>query len=324
MGERETRIALLEEGKLVELHIERAERVVGSLYKCRVANVLPGMDAAFVDINLERNAFLYVGDVLVAGDDAGSVDMAPPSASAPSAPKSAPGTPAVPGGPAASSGGAETPRRNNRRPRPYAHEERSEERPQTAPLSLAVPETTTTQGQDADAPAPQSATELPTPTPDSETATHIATHTAAFAEDSTASQREGAEGAQTDTTSDNGLSAPELDNSPLTATPVAAEAQTLPSESPEVEQPQPDVELTGSAQTLDAEETSDSTAVVTQSDAETTSADTLPIVVATDTNAFAEAADTNVAAEAADTSVAAEAADAELPVGEATGNSTLR
>jgi ribonuclease G len=69
VGERETRIAVTEEGKLVELHIERAERVVGSLYKCRVANVLQGMDAAFVDIGLERNAFLYVGDVLPTGDD---------------------------------------------------------------------------------------------------------------------------------------------------------------------------------------------------------------------------------------------------------------
>ena len=72
VGERETRIAVTEEGKLVELHIERAERVVGSLYKCRVANVLQGMDAAFVDIGLERNAFLYVGDVLPTGDDGAS------------------------------------------------------------------------------------------------------------------------------------------------------------------------------------------------------------------------------------------------------------
>ncbi|MDW8206918.1 MAG: Rne/Rng family ribonuclease [Chloroherpetonaceae bacterium] len=70
VGDRETRIAVVEDGKLVELHMERAERVVGSLYKCRVANVLPGMDAAFVDIGLERNAFLYVGDVLPMSEDA--------------------------------------------------------------------------------------------------------------------------------------------------------------------------------------------------------------------------------------------------------------
>ena len=66
---RETRVALVESGKLVELHIEREERVVGSVYKCKVANVLAGMDAAFVDIGLERNAFLYVADVLPEMDD---------------------------------------------------------------------------------------------------------------------------------------------------------------------------------------------------------------------------------------------------------------
>ncbi len=71
VGERETRIAVMEDDKLVELHIERAERVVGSVYKCRVANVLPGMDAAFVDVGLERNAFLYVGDVLPGADESG-------------------------------------------------------------------------------------------------------------------------------------------------------------------------------------------------------------------------------------------------------------
>jgi ribonuclease G len=74
VGDRETRIAVIEDGKLVELHIERAERVVGSLYKCRVANVLQGMDAAFVDVGLERNAFLYVGDVLPVTDDVATAD----------------------------------------------------------------------------------------------------------------------------------------------------------------------------------------------------------------------------------------------------------
>jgi ribonuclease G len=61
---RETRIAVIENSRLVELHVEREERVVGSIYKGKVANVLPGMDAAFVEIGLERNAFLYVGDIL--------------------------------------------------------------------------------------------------------------------------------------------------------------------------------------------------------------------------------------------------------------------
>jgi ribonuclease G len=62
---RATRVALLEKGKLVELDIERPlqYRVVGNLYKGTVANVLPGMQAAFVDIGLEKNAFLYVDDI---------------------------------------------------------------------------------------------------------------------------------------------------------------------------------------------------------------------------------------------------------------------
>ena len=66
---RETRVALIESGKLVELQVEREERVVGSVYKCKVVNVLAGMDAAFVDIGLDRNAFLYVADVLPEMDD---------------------------------------------------------------------------------------------------------------------------------------------------------------------------------------------------------------------------------------------------------------
>ncbi|HET6644370.1 MAG TPA: Rne/Rng family ribonuclease [Fimbriimonadales bacterium] len=61
---RETRIAVVENGQLMELRVEREERVVGSIYKGIVQNVLPGMDAAFVDIGLERNAFLYVADIL--------------------------------------------------------------------------------------------------------------------------------------------------------------------------------------------------------------------------------------------------------------------
>lgn len=69
VGTRETREALIDSGKLVELHVEREEEVAGSIYKCRVANVLPGMDAAFVDIGLDRNAFLYAGDVLPEADE---------------------------------------------------------------------------------------------------------------------------------------------------------------------------------------------------------------------------------------------------------------
>lgn len=62
---RENRLALLENDTIVELYIERAgERtVVGNIYLGKVVRVLPGMQAAFVDIGLDRTAFLYVSDV---------------------------------------------------------------------------------------------------------------------------------------------------------------------------------------------------------------------------------------------------------------------
>ncbi len=62
----ETRVALLEEGNLVEFYVERPKEkgVVGNIYKGRVVRVLPGMKAAFVDVGLSRTAFLYEGDFL--------------------------------------------------------------------------------------------------------------------------------------------------------------------------------------------------------------------------------------------------------------------
>jgi len=61
----ETRVGVLEDGKLVEFYLERAKRsVVGNVYLASVRDVLPGMQAAFVDIGLEKNAFLYVDEVV--------------------------------------------------------------------------------------------------------------------------------------------------------------------------------------------------------------------------------------------------------------------
>jgi ribonuclease G len=61
----ETRVAILEDDEVVEVYIEREgqQSVVGNIYKGRVSKVLPGMQSAFVDIGLERDAFLYVSDV---------------------------------------------------------------------------------------------------------------------------------------------------------------------------------------------------------------------------------------------------------------------
>ena len=64
----ETRVALVENGVLQEVHIERARQrgIVGNIYKGRVARTLPGMQAAFVDIGASRAAFLHVAEMLPA------------------------------------------------------------------------------------------------------------------------------------------------------------------------------------------------------------------------------------------------------------------
>jgi len=61
----ETRVALVENGVVMELHTERktGQELIGNIYRGRVVKVLPGMQAAFVDIGLDRTAFLYVSDV---------------------------------------------------------------------------------------------------------------------------------------------------------------------------------------------------------------------------------------------------------------------
>jgi ribonuclease G len=63
----EKRIAFLENGVLVEFFIEKKNdnSMVGNIYKGKVVRIVPGMDAAFVDIGLEKSAFLYVGDIIL-------------------------------------------------------------------------------------------------------------------------------------------------------------------------------------------------------------------------------------------------------------------
>ena len=63
---RETRVALLENGVLQEVFVERASRrgLISNIYKGIVSRVLPGMQAAFVDIGLERTAFLHASDIV--------------------------------------------------------------------------------------------------------------------------------------------------------------------------------------------------------------------------------------------------------------------
>src|SRR5216110_4117745 len=75
----ETRVAMLEQGVVQELHIERSSSrgLVGNVYLGRVCRVLPGMQSAFVEIGLPRAAFLHVADIWAArnggGDGGGGV-----------------------------------------------------------------------------------------------------------------------------------------------------------------------------------------------------------------------------------------------------------
>src|SRR5215510_3843467 len=72
----ETRVALIEQGNITELFIEREQErsPVGNVYLGKVTRVLPGMQAAFIEIGLDRAAFLHVEDVVVQDDMADELD----------------------------------------------------------------------------------------------------------------------------------------------------------------------------------------------------------------------------------------------------------
>src|SRR5689334_11202108 len=67
----ETKVAIVEDDQLTEIYYERENEytLAGSIYKGRVTRVLPGMQSAFVNIGLERDAFLYVSDFLLEEDE---------------------------------------------------------------------------------------------------------------------------------------------------------------------------------------------------------------------------------------------------------------
>src|SRR5208283_4227669 len=62
----ESRVALLEGGQVVEQYIERKRdtSLVGNIYKGKILKILPGMQSSFIDIGLEKAAFLYVADIM--------------------------------------------------------------------------------------------------------------------------------------------------------------------------------------------------------------------------------------------------------------------
>ncbi len=82
----ETKAAILEDGQVMELFIERSETkgILGNIYKGRVTRVLPGMQSAFVDIGLERDTFLYVSDFFEETDEYERLYTTPQDQSSPS------------------------------------------------------------------------------------------------------------------------------------------------------------------------------------------------------------------------------------------------
>src|SRR4051812_15253526 len=75
----ETKVAIVEEDQLAEIYFERENEytLAGSIYKGKVTRVLPGMQSAFVEIGLERDAFLYVTDFIEPQDEDGEIETIP-------------------------------------------------------------------------------------------------------------------------------------------------------------------------------------------------------------------------------------------------------
>src|SRR6202453_3723490 len=75
----ETRLAILEDDQLTEVYYERENEytLAGSIYQGRVTRVLPGMQSAFVDLGLERDAFLYVTDFMEEQEDSSEFERIP-------------------------------------------------------------------------------------------------------------------------------------------------------------------------------------------------------------------------------------------------------
>src|SRR5665811_135634 len=75
----ETKVALIEDDQLVEVYFQRANEysLAGSIHRGRVTRVLPGMQSAFVDLGLERDAFLYVTDFMEEQEDSSDFERIP-------------------------------------------------------------------------------------------------------------------------------------------------------------------------------------------------------------------------------------------------------
>jgi ribonuclease G len=118
----ETRVAILEDDQVAEIFIERerSRGVVGNLYKGRVSKVLPGMQSAFVDLDLERDGFLYVTDVIAPTEEFDRLETDEEPAVRGAGPAEA--RPPADGGPAARSGGGRRDRDREKGPEPKIEE----------------------------------------------------------------------------------------------------------------------------------------------------------------------------------------------------------
>ena len=87
----ETRLAIVENDALTEIYYERENEytLAGSIYNGKVTRVLPGMQSSFVDIGLERDAFLYITDFMEEAPDPEEFDTAATGDRPPRAPRSA-------------------------------------------------------------------------------------------------------------------------------------------------------------------------------------------------------------------------------------------
>jgi ribonuclease G len=140
----EKKVAILEDGVVTEFYVERRDEnqgVVGNLYKGRVMKVLPGMQSAFVDIGLDRDAFLYVSDFTEFMEDEEEIDFREPAEEAkPSRPETRPRRPEHPRpAPAASSQPAAAPATERAPERPVRIEDAVEQLAEIADESVIPP-----------------------------------------------------------------------------------------------------------------------------------------------------------------------------------------
>jgi ribonuclease G len=111
----ETKVGMVEDDQLAEIYLERENEytLAGSIYKGRVTRVLPGMQSAFVDIGLERDAFLYVSDFMELGEEQDDLEEVPTNRPVPVQTYQQPSRPEAEAEAPVGNGGSEQPAKGN-------------------------------------------------------------------------------------------------------------------------------------------------------------------------------------------------------------------